>query len=385
MNETTYNSSRLFLASCMALIVTAMTFAIRARLELVFQNDFGLTSADIGFAFGPAFWGFTLAMVIGGPIADIVGLKRLIWIAFICHTLGIILTLTATGFMSLFVAVLFTGLGNGMVEAACNPLVASLFTKEKTKMLNRFHVWFPGGIVIGSLVAYLIIDSMNLSWQVLVGTLAIPLVIYGYLFMGQEFPKTERVTMGVSTGDMWKAVGSPLFIFMILCMFLTASTELGTNQRIASLLSESGVSAILVLALTNGIMAVGRGFAGSIVHKLSTPGMLLFSAVFSGIGLVALSYSSGAMTYLAAILFGIGICYFWPTMLSFVSEKIPASGALGLSLMGGAGMLATSIVLPVIGGFLDTASTGSETLRYMAVLPLVLVFAFTYLYSKHRK
>lgn len=381
----TYNSSRLFLASCMALVVTAMTFAIRARLELVFQNDFGLTSADIGFAFGPAFWGFTLAMVVGGPIADFVGLKRLIRIAFICHALGIALTLTATNFASLFIAVLFTGLGNGMVEAACNPLVASLFPGEKTKMLNRFHVWFPGGIVIGSLVAYLLIDTLNVGWQILVGVLAIPLLIYGYLFWGQELPKTERVTMGISTSDMWKAVASPLFIFMIVCMFLTASTELGTNQRIASLLSDSGVSAILVLALTNGIMAIGRGFAGSIVHKLSTAGMLLFSAVFSGIGLVLLSYATGPMTYLAAIVFGIGVCYFWPTMLSFVSEKIPSSGALGLSLMGGAGMLATSIVLPIIGGFLDTASTGSETLRYMAVLPLVLVVAFTFLFIKHRK
>jgi MFS family permease len=381
----TFNASRLFLGSCMALIVTAMTFAIRAQLEPAFMQEFGLSSADIGFAFGPAFWGFTVAMVIGGPLVDFLGMKRIVALAFVCHALGIGMTLSATGFWSLFTAVLFTGLGNGMVEAACNPLVTALYPNEKTKMLNRFHVWFPGGIVIGSLVSYLVIDTMDLGWKTLVMTLAVPLVIYGYLFMGQQLPKTERVTLGISTGDMWKAVGTPLFLFMGFCMLLTASTELGTNQRIASLLSESGAKPILVLALTNGIMAVGRSFAGPIVHKLSSSGMLLFSAVFSFLGLMALSYTSGSMVYVAAAIFGVGICFFWPTMLGFVSEKIPASGALGLSLMGGLGMFSVSIVLPIMGRFMDTTASGVETLRYMAVLPALLVVAFTFLFAKYRK
>jgi len=379
------NSSRLFLGSCLALIVTAMTFAIRARLEPAFAEEFGLSAEAIGYVFGPAFWGFTLAMVIGGPLVDVLGMKRIIWVAFFSHALGIFLMITATGYWSLYAAVLATGLGNGMVEAACNPMVASLYTTEKTKMLNRFHVWFPGGIVIGSLVAFVVIDSLQLNWQILVGILVLPLLAYGYLFYGQPMPKTERVALGVSTASMWKATASPLFILMILAMFLTAATELGTNQRIATLLSESGVSAILVLALTNGVMALGRGFAGPIVHRLSSSGMLLFSAVFSMLGLLALSYATGPMTYLAAIVFGIGICYFWPTMLGFVSEKIPASGAVGLSLMGGAGMLSVSIVLPVMGGVLDNATTGAETLRYMAVLPAVLIVVFAFLFLRFRK
>jgi fucose permease len=376
MNQPNINSSRLFLASCMALIVTAMTFAIRARLELVFQTDFKLSSEDLGFAFAPAFYGFTIAMIIGGPLVDILGMKRIVWIAFVCHALGIVLTISATGFWSLFIGVLATGLGNGMVEAACNPLVASLFPTEKVKMLNRFHVWFPGGIMIGSLIAYFIIDIADLNWQLLVGVLAIPLAAYGYLFLGQELPKTERVTMGISTGDMWKAVGTPLFLFMGFCMLLTASTELGTNQRIDSLLQSTGVPAILVLAFINGLMAIGRSFAGSVVHKLSSSGMLLFSALFSFLGLIAMSYATGPMTFVAAGVFAIGICYFWPTMLGFVSENIPSSGALGLSIMGGLGMFSVSIVLPVMGRFMDTTASGAETLRYIAVLPLILTVAF---------
>jgi fucose permease len=159
---------------------------------------------------------------------------------------------------------------------------------------------------------------------------------------------------------------------------------LGTNQRIDSLLQETGVSAILVLAFINGIMALGRAFAGPVVHRLSTTGMLLFSAVFSFLGLIAMSYASGALVFVAAAVFAVGICYFWPTMLGFVSENIPESGALGLSVMGGLGMLSVSIVLPIMGGFLDGASTGAETLRYMAVLPAILVVGFAFLHLKFR-
>lgn len=375
----------LFNASCLALIVTAMTFAIRARLGTVFGADgYGLTAEEIGFAFGPAFWGFTLAMVFGGPLVDILGAKKILWIAFIGHFIGIIITLFARDFITLFIGTLAIGIGNGMVEAACNPLVASLFPQEKTKMLNRFHVWFPGGIVIGSVVAYLVMDVMGLSWQIMVSTLFIPLVIYGVMIIPLQFPQTERVTSGVSTADMYKATLSPLFILMVICMFMTAATELGTGQTIEGLLTGAGVKPILVLAFINGIMALGRAFAGPIVHSLSSSGMLLFSAVFSTIGLFWLSYATGPTTFVAAFVYAVGICYFWPTMLGFVSEKVPESGALGLSIMGGAGMFSTAVALPIIGGLYE-GLTGAVTLRYIAIMPLILVVAFSFIYVRYGK
>ena len=379
------NKNKLFLASCIALITTSMTFAIRVRLEAVFGPDGqGLTLEQIGFAFTPAFWGFTIAMIVGGPLVDTLGIKKITWVAFITHAIGIIGTIFAGDMTSLFTATLFIGIGNGMVEAALNPMVASMYPNQKTKMLNRFHVWFPGGIVIGSVVGYLIMDVMGMSWQIMVGTLFIPLIIYGVMFLGQKFPKTERVTMGVSNSDMWKSVASPLFLFMGFCMLLTAATELGTNQRIESLLRESGTNALLVLAFVNGIMAVGRAFAGPIAHKLSTSGMLLFSAIFSFIGLMLFTQLSGGMTFVAAAIFAIGITFFWPTMLSFVAENIPQSGALGLSIMGGLGMLSVSIILPIMGRILDDA-TGVDAIKLMAILPAILIVLFGGLYFMRGK
>jgi MFS family permease len=380
------NSKRLFYASCIALVVTACSFALRARLETVFGPDgYGLTLQEIGWALGPAFWGFTLAMFIGGPLVDYLGIKRIIWTAFICHALGITGTILASNFWTLFLGTLAIGIGNGMIEASLNPMIASMFPNEKVKMLNRFHVWWPAGIVIGAIIGYLVMDKLNLSWHVYVAMLFVPLVIYGVMFFGQKIPQTERVEMGVSNKDMWKAVITPLFILMAILMLLSAATELGTNQRIESLLKGTGVSALLVLAFISGIMAIGRVFAGPIVKKLSTRGMLFFSAVFSFLGLIWLSYAQGYSTFIAAAVFAVGICYFWPTMLGFVSENIPESGALGLSLMGGLGFLSAAIVLPIMGKFMDISGSGVETLRYMAVLPAILIIAFGLLYITHKK
>lgn len=378
-----------------------MTFAFRASLEGVWGNEFNLSKEEIGWIFSPAFWGFTLAMVFGGPLCDVIGMKRLLGLAFLGHVSGAIIYLFANDATTLFIGTLCIGIGNGMVEAACNPLVVSLYPDNKTTMLNRFHVWFPGGIVIGGLISYFLISELQLDWRILIAILFIPAIIYGLLFWRLQFPQTERVTRGISTGQMFSACLNPLFLVMLACMFLTAATELGTNQWLGALLQGAGVSGILVLVFINGIMAVGRSFAGPVVHRLNPNGMLIFSSLFACIGLFLLSRSSGYAAFGAAFVFAVGICFFWPTMLGFVSEYLPKTGALGLSLMGGAGMFSTALILPLMGKWYDNyksaaaatgasateaeAIAGSNTFLKVAIMPAILLVVFAVIYFSRRK
>jgi MFS family permease len=401
MSSTTIHRNQLFLASRIALIFTAMTFAFRASLEGVWGEQFHLTKEEIGWIFSPAFWGFTLAMVFGGPLCDVIGMKRLLGFAFVGHVAGAITYLVAKDATTLFLGTLFIGIGNGMVEAACNPLVVTLYPDNKTTMLNRFHVWFPGGIALGGLIAYLFLNTLHLSWYVLIAVLFIPAIIYGLMFWRLKFPVTERVSRGISTKSMFAACASPLFIVMLLSMFLTAATELGTNQWLGALLQGAGVSGILVLVFINGIMAVGRSFAGPVVHRLNPNGMLILSSILACIGLVLLSKATGYAAFGAALVFAAGICFFWPTMLGFVSEYIPNSGALGLSLMGGAGMFSTSLILPLMGKWYDNfkseaiaagaaanqadAIAGSNTFLKVAIMPAILIVVFVLIYIVRRK
>lgn len=410
--------NKLFVASCLALMVTGLSFGIRAGNLPQWAAEFNLNASELSAITATAFWGFPLAVVIGGMIVDAIGMKKLLVMAFIFHLAGIILTVYAgsfgNAFWPLFLSTLLIGIANGTVEAACNPLVAALYPGNKTTKLNHFHLWFPGGIVIGSLIIHFYgkyvggnIGSYK-PWQVEVATMIIPTLIYGVLFAGLKFPLTERVAAGISTGQMYRSLLTPLFLFMILCMFGTAITELYTQQWIPVLLKNVTTEPILLLTLTTGVMVIGRAFAGPVVHRLAPQGVLLMSAILAALGIYLLGHSSGNVLYLAAIIFGLGVCYFWPTMLGFVSENLPKTGAIGINLMGGVGMFSVSIYTLFMGGFYDrivagklpsgasykdyaTAAPGSteataladaqtaagpEILNVTLIIPIVLVVAF---------
>lgn len=408
--------TQLFNASCVALVVTALTFATRGSFVEAWATEFNLTHTQVGWIVGTAFWGFTLAMVFGGPLVDIIGLGRIIAIAFFCHVAGIVLTIVASGFWTLFISTLFIGIANGSVEAACNPLITSMYTEEKTRRLNRFHAWFPTGIVIGGLVVYLFNNIGLTNWRYAMVIMLLPTFAYGYMFLNKQFPKTERVVSGFTYQDMLKSCVSPLFLFMALCMILTAATELGTNQWIAALLANVSDNPILLLVWISGIMALARQFGGTLIHNLKATVILLASSILAFIGLILMGYTSGVMVFVSAGIFALGIAFFWPTMLGFVSENIPESGALGLAIMGGIGFLGGAIAQPALGAIFDAQTAlaipagqtaeilksaaagtmeavqwaaaqltgGAYTLRYVAIVPAVLIVFFTFLHLRKR-
>ena len=391
---------QLFLASCLALLVTSLSFGIRAGILGRLGVQFELNTQQLGTIAATAFWGFPLAIVIGGMVVDSIGMKKLLVAAFVFHLAGILLTIFATGYWSLFISTLLIGIANGTVEAACNPLVATIHSDNKTTKLNHFHLWFPGGIVIGTLLVFFL-DKVGIGWQVQVGLMIIPTVIYGYLFSKLEFPVTERVASGVSSAEMYKALLNPLFILMIVLMFGTAITELFTGQWIDVLLKNVTDNAILLLTLETGVMVIGRAFAGPVVHKFSPLGVLLMSSILAAAGLYLLGHTSGNMLFAGAILFGMGVCYFWPTMLGFVSENLPKTGAVGMNLMGAAGMFAVSVYMIFMGGYYDKLlaahmengldeakkAAGPEIINVTLVIPIVLIVAFAglFLFMRSKK
>lgn len=392
------NQNRLFLGSCFALITTAFSFSIRAGILPQLATDFSLTAEQLGFINSMWFLGFPIAMIVGGLVYHTVGPKKIMMIAFVCHALGILLTLypqVLGGYTGLLVSTFLIGIGNGCTEAACNPMIADAYSgSQMSKMLNRFHMWFPGGIVVGSLLSKFMTDA-GLGWQPQIWLILVPTLVYAYLFGGQEFPKpkTEGVT---SIGENLKAMATPLYIFMFACMALTAITEFGPQQWTGLIMSKSGASPMLILALVTGLMAVIRFFAGPIVEKLDQTGVLLGSAVLAAIGIYLFSTQTGGMAYVAAIFFAMGVALFWPNMVGFIAEKVPLSGALGMSIIGGVGMFSTSIFQPIIGRWIDSAkaeqtaagltgdemelAAGQATLSTMVLFPAILIVAFIVLY-----
>jgi len=389
---------KIFRLCCLALLVTSMTFAIRAGILGQLGTDFGLSGLQLGWVNSMAFLGFPLATIFGGALYNAIGAKKLISLAFICHLLGLVLTITADGFMGLIISTFLIGFANGAVEAGCNPLITESYPQNKTTMLNRFHVWFPAGIVIGALISNFMTQA-SFSWQAQVSMILLPTFAYGYLLLKTAFPLFDKKKH--STLENIKFLASPLFIFLAVCMTLTATSELGTQQWIERILGSSGASPMLILALITGLMAVGRFYAGPLINRLNPIGVLFVSSVFATIGIYLMSISQGNMVYIAAIFFALGVTYFWPTMLGCVAEYTPKTGALGMSLIGGIGMFAVSLWNPVIGHWIDVAKTQAQSLQLtdaeselisgqavlanLALFPAALIFAFAGLYFFYRR
>ncbi len=376
--------ANLFRSSCVAIVATAMTFGVRADIMDALSSQFHLTNEQTGWIAGAAFWGFTVSMLVGGILCDLLGMRSLIAAGFAGHIGGILLTIFATGFGSVYAGTLAIGLANGLIEAAANPLTSTLYPDRKTDRLNKLHVWFPGGIVIGGLVAYACAE-LGLNWQVKMSLILLPVLLYGVLFFRQTLPVTERVQHRLSTGAMYREALRPGFLILVGCMVLTAATELGPAQWIPSLLTRTAqISGILVLIWITGLEAVGRLFAGRLVARISPVTLLLCSALLAAAGLFSLGAAHSLTTiYLAATVFAAGVCYCWPTMYGITSERFPAGGAFLLSVIGSVGMLSDAFVVPLMGHMYDVWGP-SRALCSMAVLPAIVAVVFAGIWLRDR-
>lgn len=401
-NENNVHAHRmwLFVASCLSLLTTSMIFAIRGDISAALSADFHLNAELMGKMWSPAFLGFTFSIFVCGFAVDALGMKAMHALSAIGFLVGLGCILAAPmpeladgeivsgifatpGTSMLFIGFLIMGIAQGIVEGVINPLAATVYPDKKGQMLNVLHAWWPGGMIVGGLLA-LAMTKAGAGWQAKMAMIAIPTVIYLVMCLMRKYPQTERVAAKVSTADMVKGTFKPLFILLFLLMWLTAAVELGPDQWFPALMKElTGMEGIIFLCYTAGLVFVIRFFGGGLVHKFSPLLVLIACSVLTFIGLFWLGAlktgASAAVAFTAATIFGIGKSFFWPTMLGIVAERFPKGGALAMNLMGGAGMASIAFVLPIMGGQLDSAGAGAA-LKMVSYLAIILIIVFTALH-----
>jgi MFS family permease len=421
-NKDSEPDMKMFWGCFIALITTAFAFITRAFLVNdpgFWPKDFGLDKVQGQELFGAGIWPFAISIIVFSLIIDRIGYRVAMLFSFVCYAIYAFLAFQAHGIVNveglsgaaleaarkdawdyLYLGSVILGLGNGTVEAFINPVVATMFNKDKTKWLNILHAGWPGGLVIGGVLTILLGAQAGEDWRILIYLIAIPAVIYLVMLMKVEFPVNERVAAGTSYREMlaefgvigagiacylifkevggvfgWsdglvygliavaivaygaycKSPGRPLLLFLCIIMMPLATTELGTDGAITGIMEEpmkaAGHHALWVLIYTSAIMTVLRFYAGPIVHKLSPLGLLATCSALAVVGLYWLSSASGMFViFAAATLYGIGKTFFWPTTLGVVSEQCPKGGALTLNAIAGIGMLTVGIVGgPLIG------------------------------------
>ena len=420
-----YKKSRLMLVSSLALATAGISASLRANTALDLQRVFfdpidrAHSGEMIANILGVPFLGFALTIAIGSPLLDYIGMSLLLPLSGICFSIGMLLMVfastIATGggvYGAIWLGAAIAGIGWGMVETVINPMIATLYPDRKTARLNALHAWWPGGLVIGGLLG-VGLSHIGVGWRIKLALVVIPALAVVALSMGVKFPPTERLAAGISTKQMFRELLNPLFGVLFLSMFLTAATELAPGQWVDFALSRTvHMPAILLLVYVSALMFMMRHFAGPLVHRLSSIGLLWLSCLMGSMGLVALSFANSPVTgLLAATLWGAGVCYMWPTMLATASERFPRGGALLMGLMGTAGTLSSRFVLPLMGSIYDSKkldAAGGEaafqalrpgpeldrvlgaaaqaSFRDVAVLPAILlvVFGAVWAYDRSR-
>jgi MFS family permease len=392
---------KLFWGCFIALVATAFGFVFRAFIMADWGIQFGLSKTQQGEIFGVGFWPFGISIVLFSLIIDRIGYKKSMIFAFVCHSASVVVTLLADGYWMLYAGTFLFALGNGAIEAVINPVVATMYAKDKTKWLNILHAGWPAGMVIGGLMGIWMIHR-QFRWDVIIAFILLPTLIYGWLILKRKFPVNERVKAGVTYLEMlqevgvlgvliivslcvfqlgnlfgWsytistvltlaivgvfgyfvRSLGRPLFILLLLTMIPLATTELGTDSWITDLMTpemqKAGLQGGWILIYTSVIMAALRFFSGPIVHRLSPLGLLAASAFVGAAGLVFLSYSTGFAIVVAATVYALGKTFFWPTMLGVVSEQFPKGGALALNFTGAVGMMGVGVIGAVILGLVQ--------------------------------
>ena len=413
----------LFWGCFVALITTAFGFITRMFLldDPAIVETLGLDPAQVGAYRGIQVWPFALSIIIFSLIIDKVGYKFSMIFAFVCQAIWTVMGVFALATIDenpgragalIYWGGLILALGNGTVEAFINPVVATIFDKDKTKWLNILHAGWPGGLVVAGILT-IFMETLELDWSIKLATIAIPVVLYFIMLIRVDFPKQERVAAGVSYKDMLsefgilgaavvgflvtlqlmqffpefnsyffigigvamvlafgaytQSLGRPLMFVLILIMMPLATTEIGTDAWISGIMGNAvNFHGGWILVYTSFIMMVLRFFAGPIVHNLSALGLLMVSCVLAIAGLYCLSFAEGvAIIFAAATLYALGKTFFWPTMLGIVAEQTPRGGALTLNAIAGIGMLAV--------GTLGTTYIGAlkADKEVQAITPLV--------------
>jgi fucose permease len=391
------NPQKLFVASCLSIATASVVFAIRGDVAGPLSRAFQITNEQMGLVFSPAFWAFTIAIFVSGSLIDVVGMRRLHVLSAVGFIVGVVLIALAPrpdapvaslldhpGTVMLYAGFFMFGASHGLVEGVINPLMASLYSDEKTRRITSVHAWWPAGLVIGGLLA-VGMTRAGIPWEAKLLLVFVPAVVYLGMALSLRYPQTERAVSNVPATEMWGQAARPLFIVLMVCMWMTAATEMGPDQWFPTVmgdlvpqLSPEAGSGVLFLVYTGGLMFVLRVWGCALTHKSPILTMVV-SGGLSAIGLYWLGAldkgSSAAVALLAATLFGAGKTFLWPTMIGITAEQFPRGGALLMSLMGGGGFLSVAVTLPIMGARIDTAGPGAA-LQMVAGVAVALTVAF---------
>jgi len=362
------NPFALMIASFLTLIAAGVGFGVRAGVLGIWGAKFEFTNLELGTITGGGLTGFGLVVLVASLITDRIGYKTIVLSALVLHVLSAGITFAATPiyasagkdatYMCLYLGMFMFAVANGLCEAAINPLIAQLYPNQKTHYLNILHAGWPGGLILGGILAGSFLGPnawvMQLRWEIPMALFLIPTVIYGIITLREHFPESEVKAAGITFAQGVMEFAQPLLLFLLVLQVCVGYVELGTDSWITRIMNRFLIGQGFILFIyASSIMFVLRFFAGPIVARINPLGLLFTSAVLATIGLYSIgTFETAVAIWIAVTIYGIGKTFFWPTMLGVVGERFPRGGAMTIGAVSAVGALS--------GGYLGGPGIGYQ-------------------------
>ncbi len=285
----------------MAILAAGVGFALRGGVFGAWASEYGFTATQLGAIGGAGFSGFCFGIIIGGVIVDKIGYGKLVALALLGHIISAFVTFGAStpqnAYDFLYWGMFIFAYANGTLEAVANPLVATIFPKQRTHYLNILHASWPLGMVVGALASYALgAHGLGLGWKGQLAFYLVPTIAYAIMFLGQTFPKSEAAEKGADLGEMTKDIGilGGAVVCYLLTLFFAGALGLETMTAnvigVILLVATAMVSRLIKKPSLESLAAVAVCAlialqAQSALHLSNTAGLAITIALVMGLGL----------------------------------------------------------------------------------------------------
>lgn len=358
METTLTNKQRsiIFWASFLGLMACGVGFGIRVMSIGLWEKEFNISGAEAGALFGASLWPIAVGMILFSLIVDKIGYKVSMLISAASFIISCIWTINTKEYSSLKYAFLLFGFAHGIVEACINPLCATMYKDQKSKMLNILHASWPAGVAFGAIVflllgandSPLIADGAAplMDWRGMFWFVLAPVVAFGAMFLiSHKYPQDERVEANVSYTDMLREFGGLGIFLATTFIFYEFSNQLGAfaegNLRLTTSLAVGAVAGLIsgfalksagkilffILCLIMIPLATAELATDAWIQKLMQP---VFSANFALNAGWAIVFSSAIMMTLRFFA-GVPLRFMSPPTLLVVSAIFSTAGLVLLS------------------------------------------------------
>lgn len=348
-------------------------------------NEFhalGLPLAAIGLIVPAAAAGSIAGTLLAGIGSDLLGRRRLVWVAALLLAAMLALVASARIWVLFVAGFVLVSMSQGALSTGINAMIADAARAARARALNSLHGVYGLGAAISPLIIGFVINS-GVPWRWALGGTGLLWLLYGLVV--QQFYRVEQtdVAAGAAKKSDLKMLRERPFLALFLIGFIYNGVAVSLLSWIAVFTQNSaGFSTFVSVSMVSVFyvaLTIGRFACAAIAERLgyATTLLLLACGITLAYPLVVLG-THPLVVVTGVFLVGLSLSGLYPTALADGARRYPAqigivTGTLSVALPLG------SMVPPLWTGIIASMAGLQVALGVNYVMVLLLIVIARYL------